>query len=492
MVLADEEQPLLRVISRTAGSEYSVKHDEVILDFEPLDPEDPRNWTSSFKWFIVLLLALMAFTVTFTCIGVVPVANKIVEDLDGKEASSSTSALLVTIWELGEAAGPLLIAPLSEVFGRYPVMNGCNIAFISASILAVSSQSSSLFITARMLTGVAVASNVLNPAIIGDMFESDNRGSAMSLIMLAPLIGGAIGPAISGAIAQTMGWREILIIAIGLAVLCEVLFLTCFRETYKMRILRLRIVRLQEESGEFQDSPKGKGKHEHVLKLWHSITRPFAVLFGSSVLMLLSLFGSAAFSFFYVISVSLPGILQDVYGLTPAQIGSAFMSFSVGSFLSVFVCHFYLDSIYIRLRGSPDAKGTPEYRLPLSIIGALMLPFSVTAYGWIAQAQLPVPLLLASVALLGFSLLLTTIPLSAYVVDACGIYSASAMTGVIVTRCLMGTFLPLTTGPLAEHLGYGWGFSCLGAMSLCLAIIPILLLRYGEQWRQCSEFTRDT
>jgi MFS family permease len=121
-----------------------------------------------------------------------------------------------------------------------------------------------------------------------------------------------------------------------------------------------------------------------------------------------------------------------------------------------------------------------------------LLPFSVTAYGWIAEYQLSVVLLLASVALQGFSLLLTVIPLSAYVVDACGMYSASAMTGVIVTRCLVGTFLPLVAGPLADHLGYGWGFSCLGALSLCLAIIPILILRYGEKWRQRSEFTKDS
>jgi hypothetical protein len=155
------------------------------------------------------------------------------------------------------------------------------------------------------------------------------------------------------------------------------------------------------------------------------------------------------------------------------------------------VCNFTLDRIYVRLRG-PEGKGKPEYRLPLSIIGALLLPFSVTAYGWIAEYQLPAVLLLASVALMGFTLLLTVIPLSAYVVDACGMYSASAMTGVIVTRCLMGTFLPLAAGPLADRLGYGLGFSCLGALSLCLAIIPILILRYGEEWRQHSEFTRES
>ena len=133
----------------------------------------------------------------------VPIANRIIKDLNhGKkpQVHSASSALLVTIWELGEAAGPLLIAPLSEVFGRYPVINGCNILFITFTLMGALSQSTSLLIVARALTGVTVASNVLNPAIIGDMFESDHRGSAMSLLMLAPLIGGAIGPAISGAI----------------------------------------------------------------------------------------------------------------------------------------------------------------------------------------------------------------------------------------------------------------------------------------------------
>jgi len=240
--------------------------------------------------------------------------------------SSTNSALLVTIWELGEAAGPLLIAPLSEILGRRPVMHACNFGFIAATILAAASQSSTVFIAARMLTGLCVASNVLNPAIIGDIFSSEQRGSAMSLIMLAPLIGGAIGPAISGAIAQTMGWRRILVIAAGLAVLCEVLFLLFFRETYKMAILRRREDKRVVIEDDMSHEPKSA--HAGAKRLWHSITRPFAVLFGSSVLMLLSLFASVAFSYFYVISVSLPGILVERYGFELALTGTSFVSFS--------------------------------------------------------------------------------------------------------------------------------------------------------------------
>lgn len=153
------------------------------------------------------------------------------------------------------------------------------------------------------------------------------------------------------------------------------------------------------------------------------------------------------------------------------------------------VCNFGLDRIYITLRGSN--KGKPEYRLPLTILGGFLLPFAVAAYGWIAELRLPVPLLLVSVALLGFSLLLTMIPIQAYIVDAFGLYSASAMTGVIVMRCLASTFLPLCTRPLTDTLGYGWGFTCLSALSLSLAVIPLLILRYGENWRQRSEFTKD-
>jgi MFS family permease len=206
-------------------------------------------------------------------------------------------------------------------------MNGCNIAFILCTLLAATSQSTQLFIAARMLTGVAVPVTVLNPAIIGDLFESEKRGSAMSLVMLAPLIGGACGPAISGAIAQTLGWRAVLFMAAGLAGCCEILFLMCFRETYKMSILRRRAARLREEGDGCVESG-AEGRDQSAMKLWHSVTRPFTVLFGSKVLMLLSLFSAVSFSYFYLMCISLPIILQEEYGFTPAQTGLAFMAFS--------------------------------------------------------------------------------------------------------------------------------------------------------------------
>ncbi len=238
--------------------------------------------------------------------------------------------LLVTIWELGEAAGPLLIAPLSEVFGRYPVMNGANVLFILATALAALSQSTPVFIGARALTGLAVASNVLGPAIIGDMFASELRGSAISFIALAPLIGGSLGPAIGGAIAETLGWRWVLWLSVCLALACELAFFTCFRETYKVAVLRRRAARLRKETGNpklrtVYDMDDGKS---NLHKIWECAARPAIVLSGSSVLQVLSLHGAVSFTYYYVFSTTLPDILQQLYGLSAAGSGLAFISFS--------------------------------------------------------------------------------------------------------------------------------------------------------------------
>lgn len=490
--IADESSPLLVNNSvDTADGDHNAKGKNII-DFDPAgDVDDPYTWSATYKWSAVSLLALTAFTVTFTCISLVPVAGSIVRDLED-EADKNASVLLVTIWELGEAAGPLLIAPLSEAFGRYPVMNAANVLFIAATVLAALAPSAHVLIAARFLTGLAVASNVLNPAIVGDMFISEQRGTAMSLVQLAPLVGGALGPALAGYIAEGLGWRTVLWVSAALALFCEVTFLLLFRETFRVKILSMRAERLRKETGntKLRTVYEVQGEMENA-SVWKQVMRPIVVFFGSGVLQAMSIFGSVVFTYFYVMSTTLPDILGSIYGLSPAATGAAFISFSAGSVVTVTLCNQTLDRIYIRLRDTHGkGVGHPEYRLPLVIAGGFLLPLVVAMYGWTAEAQLPLPVMLVSVALMGASLMLGFLPLTAYIVDAFGMYSASAMTAVIVTRCLVGTFLPLLTEPLVERIGYGLAFTVLAALSLSLAPIPVFIMRYGQKWRQNSTYTR--
>lgn len=159
--------------------------------------------------------------------------------------------------------------------------------------------------------------------------------------------------------------------------------------------------------------------------------------------------------------------------------------------LATILCNQTLDRIYIKLRETYKGPGLPEYRLPLVIGGAAVFPLIVLLYGWAADLILPLWVMLVSVGLIGFVLLLGFLPVMAYVVDAFGLYSASAMTALIVTRCLMGTFLPLATEPLVGLFGYGIAFTILAAITFCLCPIPVLIYRYGERWRQRSRYSKE-
>ncbi|KUJ11457.1 MFS general substrate transporter [Mollisia scopiformis] len=486
----DEERPLLHHVDQG----HCPMTDQPVVDFDPKgDIDNPLEWSKAYKLGVISLLSFMAFTTTFTCIGVVPVAERIVFDLQGKE-SKSASILLVTVWELGEAAGPLLIAPLSEIYGRYPVFNAANMIFILGVLLAALSQTANTFILARFLTGLAVAANVLNPAIIGDIYPSELRGSAMSLVMLSPLIGGAIGPAIGGSIAESIGWRKILWMSAILAIVCEVLFLVLLRETYKVSILKRRAARLREET--MDESLKCAWEEENGgMALWWSelrtsIARPMIVLWDSFVLKIMAFYGGLVFTLYYVLATTLPGILKDIYGFSPALIGYSFLAFSVGASFGIVACNLYLDDIYIKL-GKSHGGARPEFRLPFMIGGATFMPVVVALYGWAPYAHWPVYVILLAVALLGFALLFLSVPLTSYIVDAFGLYSASAMTMILIARCLGGTLLPLAIPPLTDALGLGYGFVLVAGIFLALIPVPMLVMRYGSVWRQKSVYTRN-
>lgn len=164
---------------------------------------------------------------------------------------------------------------------------------------------------------------------------------------------------------------------------------------------------------------------------------------------------------------------------------------AIGSFIGLFICNRSVDRIYVHLTKANGGVGQPEYRLPLMILAAVLAPFGLLLYGWSAEFGLPLWVFLFSFSSMGMILLMAFLPLSAYVVDAFGPYAASAMTGLIVLRCLMGSLLPLSTTPLVENYGFGRAFSVISLVSAVLAPIPVVIMIYGQKLRQLSKYTRN-
>ncbi|KAK4140954.1 putative transporter [Dichotomopilus funicola] len=492
--------------------------------FELGDPRNPLNWSPSMKRGIVMCLTAAAFMVTFTCMSVVPIANTIVIDLATTNPlpipaapnttttrtttlttnpltplTTPSTVLPITIWEFGEALGPLLIAPFSELFGRAPVFHTANALFFLSTILSACSPSMPLFIASRALTGLSVASNVLGPAIVGDVFVPEQRGGALSIVGVAPLLGGTAGPVVGGLLAELMGWRAVLGACVGLAGVVGVGFVVWLRETYAPVILQQKKKSVGEAMGKGGGLESGKGgkggygavsvSHPGSL-FWASIVRPASVLCSSGVMVGLSLFSSAVYAHFYILATTLPTILSDRYGLSPSATGSAFLFNGIGSYIAILVCRTWLDKIYVKLRDANNGVGLPEFRLPIAIFAAFLMPAALLLYGWSAEYTLPLPFILVSIIGIRMSMTMINVPVMVYVVDACGIYSASAFTGITVIRSLAGAFLPLGTAGLIHHLGFGWGYTALSMMNLVLAVVPVLLLKYGSKWRKSSPYTQ--
>jgi MFS family permease len=146
------------------------------------------------------------------------------------------------------------------------------------------------------------------------------------------LLGGEIGPAISGLIAETWGWRCILYMSAGVSILCEILFFMLLRETYKVPILKRRAAKLRKEKNDDSLKCAFEAQSSNGPVGWAalrvSITRPVIILWDSSVLKIMSFYGGLVFTFYYVVATTLPEILREIYHFNPTFIGFSFMSFS--------------------------------------------------------------------------------------------------------------------------------------------------------------------
>ncbi|KAJ3484077.1 hypothetical protein NLG97_g7147 [Lecanicillium saksenae] len=234
---------------------------------------------------------------------------------------------------------------------------------------------------------------------------------------------------------------------------------------------------------------KSAAKHSYK-SLWLSVSRPATVLFSSGVIMAISFYIAIMFSHFYVAAITMPRIIEDIYHLSPTAAGLSFFSNALGSLIGIMICKTWLDAIYVKLRDNNNGVGLPEFRLPIAIVGAITIVPGVALYGWCAEYKWNIYIFLISCVWVRLSLILSFAPLTAYVVDACGLYSASALTAVIVIRCIAGAFLPLGTDKLINIMGYGWGFSVYALATLAVVSVPVSLFYKGESWRKNSEYTK--
>jgi MFS family permease len=115
--------------------------------------------------------------------------------MEFKSDNITLSSFVVSVYLLGYCFGPLLIAPLSEMYGRVPLYNVCNVLFLVFNIACAVVPNMTSLIVLRFFAGFAGCCPLtLGAGTVADMIHHDKRGGAMAAWVLGPMFGPIIGP----------------------------------------------------------------------------------------------------------------------------------------------------------------------------------------------------------------------------------------------------------------------------------------------------------
>lgn len=167
--------------------------------------------------FIALMAMLMA-TIAFSVDAMLPALPEIGAALSPDNLNNAQ--LMVTSFVLGMGVGTFFTGPLSDAFGRKPVMVAGAIVYVIASAVAWASSTLELMLAARVVQGFGAAGpRVVALALIRDLYSGPHMARILSFVMLVFSLVPALAPTMGYFIIAGFGWRAIFAAFIIFAVL---------------------------------------------------------------------------------------------------------------------------------------------------------------------------------------------------------------------------------------------------------------------------------
>ncbi|KAH7020460.1 major facilitator superfamily domain-containing protein [Ilyonectria destructans] len=304
----------------------------------------------------------------------------------------------ITSFTAGFGLAPMVLAPFSEINGRYPVFVVAGFFYVAFEAVCGIVNNLAGMVVARFLcgTGGSVFSAMVG-GLITDLWHKDERNTPMALFSGSVFIGTGLGPLLSSVIVQRVGgegyemtgptapWRWIFWHQAIYGTVLMLAITAFFYETRASVLLQRKADRLNrwyeklEQRGVYgawvpnavtdqqsqfsssverfkafqapsraqETSPRGlelqrirwiteQGEHGMSVTalISASVSRPFHLLFTDSIIFYFSLWVSFAWAILYLTFGSIPLIFSRQYSFNIEQTGYVFASMVVGSILA--------------------------------------------------------------------------------------------------------------------------------------------------------------
>jgi DHA1 family bicyclomycin/chloramphenicol resistance-like MFS transporter len=168
-------------------------------------PQTPSKQAT--PWRLLALLMAMTAIGPATLNIVVPALPGLVTRLG---SDTGTVQLMLSLYLLSLAAAQLLLGPLSDRFGRRPVVLAGLALSVIASLAAIPASSIGALIGARVVQAIGASTGiVIGRAIIRDLFERDRAAAMIGLVTTAMVIAPMVAPMVGGILDTAFGWEAI-------------------------------------------------------------------------------------------------------------------------------------------------------------------------------------------------------------------------------------------------------------------------------------------
>lgn len=337
------------------------------------DPDNPRAWTRSKKLTNVALISSMAILSPLASSMFTPGIRQMAQDLNTTTQSiiGTTTGFVVFL-----GVGPLILAPLSETFGRRSLYVACFGAFAALNVPTALAPNVGTLIALRSLSGFLGSVGVANGGgTLSDMFGPAERASVFGWYLLGPLMGPTLGPLLGGLIVQRLGWRWIYWVLTLLCCVNTGLGWLWLRETYAPVILAWRKRELEREQPGKKFWFDGEDDRPMARKLAVSFSRPVRI-FVQPIILTMSAFQALIFGTTYSLYTNMQKVYSGIYGFNTEQVGLLYLGPGSGFLIAVWFLVPRIDTVYNAL-AKRNGRAIPEYRLPLANIGSVFIPLSL-------------------------------------------------------------------------------------------------------------------
>ena len=405
-------------------------------------------------------------------------------------SSEPVATLGITTYLIGLAVGSLLLAPISETFGRKPVYIAGLILWIAMIIPAARATSMAAIIIVRFfgaLGGSAMISN--SPGTISDISVPKYQALAFSIWSVGPLNGPVIGPVIGGFTTQYLGWRwtdwiVMMMGGVALALMCII------RETYAPTLLRRKAAKARKE----MDDPRWWCRYDErvsFLKLMQiNLSRPFIMAVKEPICIFWNLYIAVVYGILYLCFVAYP-IVFTQRGFTTAQQGLSFVGIGIGTFIMIFAEPLIRRMINSHRKDPETGMVPPEAAISIVVVGAILVPVGQLWFAWTClPTSIPWAVPIAAGIPFGAGNTAVFIYAMNYIAQSYGIYAASAMAGNAMIRSFLGGTLPLAGPAMYASLGSRWAGCLCGLLEVLIIPIPFVFYRYGSKIREKSILIR--